>query len=222
MSRTRKTRAPTGTADAMTARFVIEESLGYLVNAAARLFARSLHHRISRHGVPIGQWPFLMFLWEEEGLTQKALSDRIPIDEATTVRTLDRMERDGRVRRARNPHDRRETLVFLTEAGRALEKTLLPYATEVNEHAMQGLDQTQRTHLTTLLQGLIARLETDHAPWPARGSMAGSRTARSAEDESVGGRGREHEGKRRTGQPAKAKTPSMNPGARRGQGPRSG
>lgn len=207
MSRTRKTRSPIGTADATTARFVIEESLGYLVNAAARLFARSLHHRISRHGVPIGQWPFLMFLWEEEGLTQKALSERIPIDEATTVRTLDRMERDGWVRRVRNPYDRRETLVFLTEAGRALEKTLLPYANEVNDQAMQGLDQTQRTHLITLLQGLMARLQTDHAPWPAMRSVASRRAARAPENESAGGRAREHAGKRRTGQPPKAKTP---------------
>ena len=203
----RKMRARIETVDATTARFVIEESLGYLVNAAARLLARSLHHRISRHGVPIGQWPFLMFLWEEEGLTQKALSNRIPIDEATTVRTLDRMERDGWVRRTRNPYDRRQTLVFLTEAGHALEKVLLPYASEVNEMAMQGLDQTQRTHLLKLLQGLVARLQTDHAPWPATRSVAGNHTAHPPENESAGGRVRERKGRRRTGQPSKVEVP---------------
>lgn len=204
MSRTRKTRSPIGTADATSARFVIEESLGYLVNAAARLFARSLHHRISRHGVPIGQWPFLMFLWEEEGLTQKALSGRIPIDEATTVRTLDRMERDGWVRRVRNPRDRRETLVFLTEAGRALEKVLVPYAIEINDQAMQGLDQAQRGHLIKLLQGLIAQLQTDPAPWPTTGGQA----TRALKNLPAADRARERKGKGLTGRPSKTRAPS--------------
>ncbi len=147
--------------------FVIEDSLGYLVNAAARLLARALHSRIVRHGVPIGQWPFLLFLWEEEGLSQTELSRRIPIDEATTVRTLGRMERDGWVRRARDSRDRRQVRVFLTRAGHALKATLLPYAIAVNDQATEGLGETQKALLNSLLRDLIVRLHDDDAPWPS-------------------------------------------------------
>ena len=149
--------------------FVIEDSLGYLVNAAARLLARALHSRIVRHGVPIGQWPFLLFLWEEEGLSQTELSRRIPIDEATTVRTLDRMERDGWVRRARNARDRRQVQVFLTRAGHGLKATLLPHAVAVNDQATQGLGETQKALLNALLREIIVRLTDDDAPWPSAG-----------------------------------------------------
>lgn len=144
-----------------SSRFVIHESPGYLVNTAARLFAKAMHVRITRHGVPIGQWPFLLFLWEEEGLTQKELSRRIQIDDATTVRTVDRMERDGWLRRVRNPHDRREIQIFLTKAGRDLEPLLMPYPVEVNRLATAGLKATEKAQINTLLRHMITRLQAD-------------------------------------------------------------
>lgn len=142
-------------------RFVIQESPGYLVNTAARLFAKALHIRIARHGVPIGQWPFLLFLWEENGLTQKELSRRIQIDDATTVRTIDRMERDGWLHRIRNPHDRREIQIFLTQAGRDLEPQLIPYPVEVNDLATAGLKTTEKAQINALLRHMIAHLQAD-------------------------------------------------------------
>lgn len=142
-------------------RFVIQESPGYLVNTAARLFAKALHVRITRHGVPIGQWPFLLFLWEEDGLTQKELSRRIQIDDATTVRTIDRMERDGWLQRMRNPHDRREIQIFLTKAGRDLEPRLMPYPVEVNHLATAGLKTTEKAQINALLRHMITHLQAD-------------------------------------------------------------
>lgn len=138
--------------------FVIEDSTAYLVAVAHRLFARALQTRLAAHGVAVGQWPLLLFLWDEDGLSQKALSRRVHIEEPTTARTLDRMERDGLVRRVRNQRDRRQIDVRLTERGLGLRDELLPYANEVNALATHGLSDQDKAKINSLLSYMIARL----------------------------------------------------------------
>ncbi len=141
--------------------FVIDESTGFLINAVARLFAKSLHRRLMEHGVPIGQWPFLMFLWEQDELTQTALSKKIGVDNATTVRTIDRMEKAGLVERVRSSKDRRQIKIVLTEKAQDLKKTLQPLAVEVNTLATEGLTQEQKFSVNQLLKHMIMKLAND-------------------------------------------------------------
>jgi len=75
--------------------FVIEDSLGYLVNRVARLMARDLAERIRPAGVALGQWAVLLVLWARDGMTQAELSREVAIEPPTVVRTIDRMVRDG-------------------------------------------------------------------------------------------------------------------------------
>ncbi|WP_294563513.1 MarR family winged helix-turn-helix transcriptional regulator [uncultured Arthrobacter sp.] len=139
--------------------FAIEESLGYLMNYAARAFSRELSPRLAAHGARMGQWAVLMFLWAQDGQTQRELSREVAIEDATMVRTLDRMERDGLVRRERNPRDRRQINIFLTEKGWALRDTLVPEAIEGNRSASRRLSEDERRQLLDLLGRVIGALE---------------------------------------------------------------
>ena len=100
--------------------------MGYLVNRAAKAFSRALADRLAAHGAHLGQWAVLVFLWERDGQSQGELSRRVAIEDATMVRTVDRMERDGLVRRVRDARDRRRVNVFLTDKGRAVLATCQP------------------------------------------------------------------------------------------------
>jgi DNA-binding MarR family transcriptional regulator len=140
-------------------KFVIEDSTSQLVSVAARLFARALQTRFAEHDVGTGQWPLLLYLWEKDGLSQKQLSRRVQIEEPTTTRTLDRMERDGLVRRVRDETDRRRINVYLTERGNLLRDELVPYAQEVNALATHGLSEQDKAKINSLLTYMIARLD---------------------------------------------------------------
>lgn len=140
--------------------FVIEESLGYLVNRLARSLTRALSTRLAPHGVSVAQWAVLIFLWADDGPTQRALSRHVAIDEATMARTLDRMERDGLVRRSRNPRDRRQINVHLTDQARGLCDALVPAAAVVNEMATAQLTEAEREQVSDLLRRMIASLDT--------------------------------------------------------------
>src|SRR5258706_3644703 len=83
--------------------FVIADSLGYLVNRAARALAHQLAEELRPAGVAIGQWPVLMFLWSHDGMNQAELSRVVAIEPPTMVRTIGRMVPDGLLTRLPDP-----------------------------------------------------------------------------------------------------------------------
>lgn len=134
--------------------FVIEESLGYLVNRAARLMAHQLAEELRPAGVGVGQWAVLMFLWERDGRSQAELSRVVAIEPPTMVRTIDRMVRDGLVRRVPDPDDGRVSRICLTERGRALRDELVPRAVAVNQANLDRLSPAEGRTLRRLLAKL--------------------------------------------------------------------
>lgn len=148
--------------------FIIEESLGYLVNYLARLFSQIHAACLASHGIYPGQWGVLIFLWVQDGQTQRELSRQVAIDEASMVRSIDRMERDGLVRRVRNEHDRRQINIFLTERGRALRDQLIPCALAGNAVATQGFAEEEQNQVSALLHRMVVSLEEALSPQQER------------------------------------------------------
>jgi DNA-binding MarR family transcriptional regulator len=134
--------------------FVIEDSLGYLVNKAARMMAQQLGEQLRPAGVRIGQWAVLMFLWARDGLSQAELSRVVAIEPPTMVRTIDRMVRDGLVTRAPDPNDGRVSRIYLTDRGRALRDELVPQAMGVNAMNLARLTPSEGQTLRRLLAKL--------------------------------------------------------------------
>ena len=134
--------------------FVIEDSLGYLVNRMARLMAHELAERIRPAGVAIGQWAVLLVLWARDGKTQAELSRVVAIEPPTVARTVDRMVRDGLVTRALDPGDGRLSRIYLTERGRSLRDELVPLAVGVNDEILRRLTASEARTLRRLLTKL--------------------------------------------------------------------
>jgi len=136
----------------------VESLLGHLIREANRAYMRALQLRITNHGVSMGQWFFLCALWEEDGLTQRELSQRVGMMEPTTVTALNGMERRGFVERVRNTHDRRKVNIYLTPKGRALRHVLEPYAVELHNGALSGITSGDVSTTLTSLRRMIGNL----------------------------------------------------------------
>lgn len=140
-----------------------ETSLGYQIRATHRLFQRYLQTKIEPYGVTLGMWYFLRVLWNDDGLTQRELSQRAGTMEPTTLTALRSMERSGFIRRERNAEDGRKINVYLTPKGRAMREELLPLARQVVEEAASTLTPADREHvlsvLATVQRNLTSRLE---------------------------------------------------------------
>jgi DNA-binding MarR family transcriptional regulator len=137
-------RAPSGEPPgAARVKLPLESSVGYQMRLTHRLIQRLLQARIAPHGVQLGMWYLLRVLWDEDGLTQRELSNRIGIMEPTTLHTLATMERSGLIKRVRNIADRRKINVFLTQKGRHLQTILLPIAGQVVKELTRGFTKQE-------------------------------------------------------------------------------
>ena len=117
------------------------QSIGYLSRINFRAFSRALEKLTSPHGVSAGQWRFLRVLWEQDDITQRELSDRVGIKEATTVRAVQNLERAGLATRSPCTEDRRKVHIKLTPRARRLRDKLIPMVVAVNEQALEGVSE---------------------------------------------------------------------------------
>jgi MarR family transcriptional regulator, transcriptional regulator for hemolysin len=91
------------------------ESLGFHCNLTFKAFVSALDGRLQGTGVSPAQCLALAHLTALGPLSQRDLSSLLSITPATTVRLVDRMERDGWVNRRPDPDDGRVNLVVPTE-----------------------------------------------------------------------------------------------------------
>ena len=137
---------------------VPNDRLAHLVRDAGRAYTRALQLRLADHGVPFGHWTFLRILWDNDGLTQRELSDRAGVMEPTTFTAMKNMEALGYIERRQLPDNKKNMYVYLTPIGRALKKKLVPLAERTNQVSVQGLSasdiQTTRKVLLAILHNL--------------------------------------------------------------------
>ncbi len=135
-------------------------SAGVLASELARLYSAELQRRLAPLGLSAAQFLVLSELWAEDGLTQRALTLRLGVEQATMANTLTRMERDSLVARKLHPDDRRSQLVMLTEAARALEASAVTAAREVNETVLHCLPAAERELFLSMLGRMVAGMRS--------------------------------------------------------------
>ena len=138
--------------------WAFDDSIGYLARLIFRSFSGLRERHTREYGISSGQWTFLRQLWRDDGISQRELSRRLAMRDATTAGTLRALERAGLVRRAVNRRDRREILVHLTPHARRLEKLLMPRTAEIQALATQDLSDTEVETLRRLLFHVIDNL----------------------------------------------------------------
>jgi DNA-binding MarR family transcriptional regulator len=136
-----------------------KQSLGYQVRYAYRTFVKALAQELAPHRITTSQWSALRVLWQDEGLSQVGLAQRMMVEKASLTSVLEAMESGGLIKRSRNAEDRRKINIFLTAAGRRLKEKLLPLGAQINKRATRGLSTAEVQQLRALLIKVMANLE---------------------------------------------------------------
>lgn len=139
------------------------DSLGFQVRRCHRAFDRLLNVYLGAEGLTSGFWYFLRALWQENGATQKRLSQLNNVTEPTTVTTLNAMAAIGLIRRERNVADKRKLNVFLTPRAEALRDELMPVAYKINEIAGAGIDPAELAITLRVLRTMSENLTREAA-----------------------------------------------------------
>jgi DNA-binding MarR family transcriptional regulator len=92
----------------------------YLISRATLAVTSLLKKGFSKKGVNTIKPAYLgvlLSLWNEDGLKANELGKRAGLEPSTMTGLLDRMERDGLVKRKPDPNDRRAHRIHLTKEG---------------------------------------------------------------------------------------------------------
>jgi DNA-binding MarR family transcriptional regulator len=135
-----------------------DNSIGYLLRDCARRILSDLTARLEPHAITLPQYFVLRELWQEEGLTQREVANRVGVLEPTMVMTIDALERRGVIVRVRSTEDRRKTHLQLTAEGRTLRDTLHGYAADVLERALTGVADGEVAELRRVLRQIKGNL----------------------------------------------------------------
>ena len=127
------------------------KSVGFLIRDTMLHMQIVLRAHLQEHNLSTAQWYQLRVLWEEEGISQRELSQRVCTTEPTTQSALLPMEDQGIVKRVRSKTDRRTNHIYLTKKGRALEPKLIPYAMSVNDVAAKGISKKEIKDFTKVI-----------------------------------------------------------------------
>lgn len=148
----------------------LEQILGRVVRVVAEIRRRQAAVT-QRHGVTMLQYTAIQMLRRHGALNITELARRLHLYQSTVSALVDRMERDGLLRRVQSSRDRRAVRLRLTERADAIAETLCISPYELFKGLVRALDSRERTELAhlverleTLLIGELGRLDAERRP----------------------------------------------------------
>ena len=103
------------------------------------------------------EWRILAALAAHNDIKGTELGALTTLDKMQVSRALTRMERDGLIERTPDEADRRNLIVRLKPAGRALYRRIVPMAQAREAYLLESLDNDERAALGRALDKLLAR-----------------------------------------------------------------
>lgn len=103
-----------------------------------------------------------LYLAPDYQLSHADIGSATRVPRANVTYQIDRLEKDGFVRRVPHPTDRRVTLVRLTPKGKALGKEILPARARYIHRLTSIFSDEERHTLNALLQRLQEMVDTFH------------------------------------------------------------
>lgn len=126
-------------------------SIMHSISATYR--AAMLYREQALEGTGLGpyQTPYLMALYNKEGISQEALARRLNLHKSTVARQLCALEKDGFVLRRTDPEDHRQILVFPTEKARALESRVRSVLSGWSDFLLEDFTPDERETVLDLM-----------------------------------------------------------------------
>lgn len=139
-------------------RFDTEHAPSALIRRLSRRLRYRLDARLERYGLTSVQWGVIALLGRQDGLSQGELQQRLAIEGATLTPIVQRLEREGWVRRTSDPADRRRQQVWLTDRSRGQMNEIAGQVEQYRLESMRGMSQQEIETLSSLLGRMEANL----------------------------------------------------------------
>lgn len=134
----------------------VDDYLAYLLARASHLISGEFHAVVEGSGLSLLEWRVMASLSGKPNLSINELSDIVLAKQPTVTKLVGRMQLAGWVLRCDAPHDRRQSLVSLTPAGRRKVAGLLQLASSHEHRVMADFGPDEADRLKSMLRKMIA------------------------------------------------------------------
>lgn len=133
----------------------VDNYLLYLMARASFVVSAEFHEKLRRRSVSVPVWRVLGSLIGSTGETVTGLAETCLLQQPTMTKLLDRMERDGLVRRSPDQQDRRVVRVCLTPRGMTLAQELAELAKQHEEEVLTRYPNAEALAIKDLLRAIL-------------------------------------------------------------------
>jgi MarR family transcriptional regulator, organic hydroperoxide resistance regulator len=106
----------------MSERLQLDNQLCFALYSASRAMTAAYAPLLDELGLTYPQYLVMLVLWERDGERVSQIGERLYLDSATLTPLLKRLEARNLIERRRSREDERVVEVFLTAAGKRLER----------------------------------------------------------------------------------------------------
>jgi DNA-binding MarR family transcriptional regulator len=130
----------------------LHQRIPFLLSQLGVYLAEDFVHRLEPFGVEPRAYAVLKALCEDDGRSQRELSTQLGIHRNVMVTVVDKLERDGLVKRMPHPADRRAFAVTLTDKARELLPKLDAQGRAQEDEVTASLSDAERKAVLQHLQ----------------------------------------------------------------------
>jgi MarR family transcriptional regulator, transcriptional regulator for hemolysin len=124
-------------------KFDYENSIGFIINRTAKTLIHTFEQELrNKFGITFGQWKIIIILANNnDGLSQKEIADKLGLEGPTIILIIDKLEKDGFVKRIVDKNDRRNNRICLTEKTINSLDSMISYALKIKEISIRNIPE---------------------------------------------------------------------------------
>jgi len=134
------------------------ELVGKYISIIYRSMNCILDKQLAVYDIDRGQFPFLIPLYRHEGISQKELCEFYNMDKAAAVRALNKLEIKDYVMRKKDPEDKRQHQLFLTNKAKEFKPQLFKIIKYTENRMLENINEEEIGQLKNILKKISSNL----------------------------------------------------------------
>jgi DNA-binding MarR family transcriptional regulator len=137
----------------------IKHNIGRLISILHRQAQMFHNQQLKDINISSSEFPFLLYLNANDGVTQETLVNFYGMDKAAVTRSIQSLEEKEFIYRAKNKDDLRCNHIYLTEKSRQLMPQLKQKVDYWSDYLREDLTQEEVDHVIGILSKMVEKVE---------------------------------------------------------------
>lgn len=142
----------------------MQTQAGFLISQIKQIGGRVFEKILASnqiHAFNGAQGKILYVLWQRDHLSIIELSELVGLANTTLTSMLDRMEKAGLIRRLPDPHDRRKSLIALTDRAQGLYERYKQVSQQMDEVYFKGFEEREIVEFEQYLHRILQNIKEE-------------------------------------------------------------